>query len=77
MENDCYMCANFHSCNVHWSMYKNKGCADLTIDERLEGREARCGWCGKREPSRPSLPFFWYREDKELDEYYCGCGGWD
>ena len=56
----------------------------------LEGRRARCSYC--REPSedarnvghRPEgvqsdfkLPFFSHQPDRDFDEYYCGCFGWD
>ena len=27
--------------------------------------------------SKESLPFFKEQKDKEYDEYYCGCYGWD
>ena len=43
----------------------------------LEGRMAKCTECGHVTQSRYDLPFFLYREDKDTDEYYCGCYGWD
>ena len=43
----------------------------------LEGRHATCAYCNKEVDSRWTLPFFEYRPDKETDEYYCGCMGWD
>lgn len=43
----------------------------------LEGRKARCMYCGDEVPSSVNLPFFKYQEDKEYDRYYCGCLGWD
>ena len=59
----------------------------------LDGREARCRYArvgkygcatgelrGDRHGYRPSslsLPFFGSCPDKEFDEYYCGCWGWD
>ena len=43
----------------------------------LEGRKARCSWCGHTTESRWNLPFFEYRPDKDTDSFYCGCGGWD
>lgn len=50
-----------------------------TKDDRpsLEGRMAKCGECGHITQSRYDLPFFLYRADKDTDEYYCGCHGWD
>lgn len=47
----------------------------------LENRKARC--CQHKTskppevPSRWDLPFFNYRPDKDFDEYYCGCWGWE
>ena len=48
----------------------------------LEGRKAICtGHKGDRRnsiiDSKWELPFFKYCPDKEYDEYYCGCWGWD
>ena len=47
----------------------------------LEGRKARCYQHKGGNPplvqSRWNLPFFNYRPDKETDEYYCGCWGWE
>ena len=47
------------------------------MTDGLEGRKARCTWCNKKTDSRWDLAFFEYKPDKEYDEYYCGCGGWD
>lgn len=50
-------------------------------NEGLEGREARCSYYGKNCHSKTAsswdLAFFSHRPDKEYDEYYCGCWGWD
>ena len=35
------------------------------------------GLCHCEEPSASGLAFFQYRPDKEFDEFYCGCHGWD
>ena len=43
----------------------------------LEGRKARCTWCGRVVDSKWSLPFFAYSAKHKEDSYYCGCGGWD
>mgnify|MGYP001624990801 CR=1 len=48
-----------------------------TENAGLDGRKARCPYCGRITDSKWTLPFFEYRPDKECDEYYCGCGGWD
>lgn len=49
------------------------------VDENppsLEGREAKCVYCGRVVTSSENLPFF-KRCDGKYDEYYCGCRGWD
>lgn len=43
----------------------------------LEGRMCECSECGKKRESKWTLPFFKYRPDKEYDESYDGCYGWD
>ena len=43
----------------------------------LEGRKARCRYCGRERDSNYDLPFFEYEEKKDNDSYYCGCLGWD
>lgn len=46
----------------------------------LDGRMARCSYyytCKHERTSNINLPFFSHRPDKEHDEYYCGCHGWD
>lgn len=43
----------------------------------LKERKARCCMCGRITESKETLPFFKYTPNKEFDEYYCGCGGWD
>ena len=43
----------------------------------LKGRLARCSYCRKTAPSNIDLPFFTHIPDKDYDDYYCGCRGWD
>lgn len=56
----------------------------------LTGRKARCSYYGKtfthrgrrvtctgEVDSKVSLAFFEHCPDKEYDNYYCGCFGWD
>lgn len=43
----------------------------------LDGRMAKCDYCGNKIPSEWGLPFFEHRPKYETDSYYCGCGGWD
>lgn len=33
--------------------------------------------CGSMDDSNMELPFFMHRPEKEYDEFYCGCSGWD
>ena len=42
----------------------------------LKDRTATCGGHNPK-PSNTNLAFFFHRPDKETDEYYCGCHGWD
>jgi hypothetical protein len=43
----------------------------------LGNREAKCAYCGLRKPSDVTLPFFVHRPQRETDDFYCGCRGWD
>lgn len=43
----------------------------------LDGRVAKCSYCGKESSSSYNLPFFKYEPNAKYDRYYCGCGGWD
>ncbi len=61
-----------------------KGCCiihncyeEMNIQPDLTGRIAKCEYCSKKMPSSTDLPFFSYHPDKEYDNYYCGCMGWD
>lgn len=40
-------------------------------------REINLGVCQCERPSSPDLAFFQARPDREFDEFYCGCFGWD
>lgn len=54
------------------------GCDELAdFQPNLTGRKAKCSYCKKEADSNVNLPFFEYKPDKEYDEYYCGCYGWD
>jgi len=33
--------------------------------------------CMCEQPSKTNLPFFEHKPDKDYDEFYCGCWGWD
>ena len=55
------------------------GCSTVAPEKPdLTGRKAVCCY-GRHKPvdSSFSLPFFEYRPDKEDDQYYCGCYGWN
>lgn len=43
----------------------------------IEGRMAKCEWCGTIITSEWELPFFEYKPNEEFDSFYCGCIGWD
>lgn len=40
-------------------------------------RRARCFQCGYVTASDPDLPFYRLRPEEAVDEYYCGCRGFD
>lgn len=57
-------------------------CEEVVAAPDLTGRVARCSYFKTRcQSERPStdrgLAFFEHRPDREYDEYYCGCYGWD
>lgn len=44
----------------------------------LQGRKARCSYGVHADTeSSINLPFFRYWPDRDMDEYYCGCHGWE
>jgi hypothetical protein len=53
------------------------------INRRYANDECNYGCKGKTkcecgsEPSKVDLAFFKHHPDKEQDEFYCGCMGWD
>ena len=54
------------------------GADQVAEQPNLTGRVARCCYGKHGEvPSNTNLPFFSHRPEKEYDEYYCGCMGWD
>jgi len=64
-------------------------CSCCEIDESppdLSNRKAQCAYSEKRDGGKhgdpvrsdtANLAFFMHRPDREFDEYYCGCWGWD
>lgn len=58
------------ACLVH-------GCTEQVSAPDLSGRTALCSYGGREVPSKVSLAFFVHRPEREHDEYYCGCFGWD
>ncbi len=40
-------------------------------------KKCRCSNCGKIVESSVNLPFFCEYPNKEYNNYYCGCKGWD
>ena len=82
IEKTCINCVKWFKCGLRAKKWDNNirkyvGCDDFECDDRLDGREAMCAYCGSREPSAPILAFFQYQPDREYDSYYCGCYGWD
>ena len=73
-----------HTANA---LINGKPCCAICVPKReafeiankpnLDGRKAKCYYCGEERKSNYDLPFFEYNEDKEYDTYYCGCYGWD
>lgn len=54
------------------------GCDEVQEEKpNLDGRKAKCSWCGKITDSSTTLAFFRHKPESEYDEYYCGCYGWD
>ena len=43
----------------------------------LSERKAKCCYCKSERPSATGLPFFEHTPNKETDNFYCGCRGWD
>jgi len=59
------------SCAVHF-------CREITTSPNLNGRYATCTYGHHAKvPSSLELAFFQHKSDKECDDYYCGCFGWD
>ena len=55
-------------------------CGDIKVaaaQPNLIGRLARCQYGDRSVASSYELPFFKYRVDRDMDEYYCGCYGWN
>lgn len=62
------------------------GCTDLApAAPDLTGRTARCSYrtrrdgrpCTSEQPSSTRLAFFTHHPEREHDEFYCGCWGFD
>lgn len=59
-------------CGVHYLA------TSMEPQPNLEGRTAVCSYeSHKPIASSPTLAFFKYRVNKDKDEYYCGCYGWN
>ena len=43
----------------------------------FNGRKAQCFYCKQTRLSSLDLPFLMQHPEREFDEYYCGCKGWD
>lgn len=53
------------------------GNTSSVVSEKKTERRARCSMCGLETFIHENLPFFSRKPDREYDEYYCGCRGWD
>lgn len=61
----------FVGCGIH-------DCTDVVEAPDLTGRIARCSYHqANGVPSSTKLAFFRHHPEREYDEYYCGCFGWD
>ena len=50
-------------------------CCDKCRAQFVDGKTS--GKCNCIVESRPDLAFFTARPDSPMDEYYCGCKGWE
>ena len=76
-----------HAQNGHLVNYKSGesrpccvicDCTEIIDKPDLSNREARCCYCRAVKPSdSDGLPFFRHWPNREYDEYYCGCQGWN
>lgn len=58
-------------CSIH-------GCDEIDPNPpSLAGRVMRCSYGGAEKPSDPEAAFFRHHPERDADEYYCGCYGWD
>jgi len=54
------------------------GAGQVVEPPDLTGREAKCYYCGKIVSSMNGrIQFFNHLPEKDYDEFYCGCKGWD
>lgn len=64
-------------CITHLGLHPG---ARIVWDENppeIANRKAKCFYCKKRAPSDFELPWFVCHPEREEDEFYCGCRGWD
>lgn len=53
------------------------GADEVAPPPNLSGRMASCCYCDNVDSSEKKLAFFKHWPDRDRDEYYCGCRGWD
>lgn len=68
---------NNKPCCVMCVMAGNEDAKVVVEAPDLTNRKAQCSYGHKIVPSSTNLAFFEYCPDKEFDNYYCGCYGWD
>lgn len=61
----------------HWCCIIHDTVDILEEELDLSGRQAKCTICGKMVDSDLNLPFFEYNKNGKMDQFYCGCKGWD
>jgi hypothetical protein len=70
-------------CVICAGITKNAFIIKKEIDENknptagLEGRKAKCVYCGSIVDSSWNLPFFEYKPNDKYDSFYDGCYGWE
>ncbi len=55
---------------------KKEGATVVSEVTDLSQRKSRCTHCGEISHTDTELPGFRHRQEREFDDYYCGCRGW-
>lgn len=65
----------FKEINKRFSFVGSVASIILNKKPKKDDRMAKCMYCKTMSVSHDDLPFF--NAKPEVDEYYCGCKGWD